>query len=75
MNYKGLTRLIYPKGYPPDNSACEGLFEKMKNEMFYAHSWQGVSLEELIYEIEEYYAMVLGQTNNNILRWDEPNGI
>lgn len=54
MNRAGLTRSMSRKGCSPDNSACEGFFGRMKNEMFYGRSWQGVLLEEFIHEIEEY---------------------
>lgn len=35
-----------PKGCSPDNSACEGLFGRLKNEMFYNRDWTGVSIQE-----------------------------
>jgi putative transposase len=41
----GLIRSMSRKGCSPDNSACEGFFERLKNEMFYNRSWQGVSIE------------------------------
>lgn len=42
------------KGCLPDNAACEGFFGRMKNEMFYSRSWQGVTLEEFMQQIEAY---------------------
>ena len=36
------------------NSACEGFFGRLKNEMFYGRSWQGVSQEEFIEELNSY---------------------
>jgi putative transposase len=42
------------KGCSPDNSACEGFFGRMKNEMFYGISWVGVSANQLIQIINEY---------------------
>ena len=54
MDHAGLTRSMSRKGCSPDNSACEGFFGRMKNEMFYGRSWQGVTLEEFMHEIEEY---------------------
>ena len=38
----------------PDNSACEGFFGRMKNEMFYGVSWLNVSIEEFIHTVEDY---------------------
>ena len=42
------------KGYSPDNSACEGLFGRIKNELFYGRDWMGVSLENFMKELDEY---------------------
>lgn len=54
MNRAGLTRSMSRKGCSPDNSACEGFFGRLKNEMFYGRSWQGVSQEEFIVELNSY---------------------
>lgn len=50
----GLIRSMSRKGCLPDNSACEGFFGRMKNEMFYGRSWQGVTLENFMQQIEAY---------------------
>lgn len=42
MDNAGLQRSMSKKGCSPDNSACEGLFGRLKNEMFYNRSWVGV---------------------------------
>ena len=39
MNNTGLTRSMSEKGCSPDNAACEAFFGRLKNEMFYNHSW------------------------------------
>ena len=44
------------KGCSPDNSACEGLFGRLKNEMFYNRDWTGVSIQEFIDILNEYLA-------------------
>lgn len=54
MGRAGLVRSMSKKGCSPDNSACEGFFGRMKNEMFYGRSWQGVTLEEFIQQVNEY---------------------
>ena len=36
------------KGCSPDNSACEGFFGHLKNEMFYFKDWAGVSISQFI---------------------------
>ena len=48
----GLQRSMSKKGCSADNSACEGFFGRMKNEMFYGRSWDGISIEELINQIQ-----------------------
>ena len=48
MEAAGLTRSMSKKGCSPDNSACEGFFGRLKNEMFYGVSWRGVSIDEFI---------------------------
>ena len=50
----GLTRYMSRKRCLPDNLACEGFFGRMKNEMFYGRSWQGVTLENFMQQIEAY---------------------
>jgi transposase InsO family protein len=42
------------KGYSPDNSACEGFFGRVKNEMFYGHSWKEVTIKQFIEILDEY---------------------
>lgn len=54
MNEAKLVRSMSKKGCSPDNSACEGFFGRMKNEMFYYRSWQGVSIHALIEEVNRY---------------------
>lgn len=54
MEKAGLTRSMSKKGCSPDNSACEGFFGRMKNEMFYGYSWQNISIEQFINEVDDY---------------------
>ena len=49
-----LIRSMSKKACSPDNSACEGFFGRLKNEMFYGRSWAGVSLEDFICAIDDY---------------------
>lgn len=42
------------KGYTPDNAACEGLFGRIKNEMFYNHVWTDISLGDFIDILDKY---------------------
>ena len=54
MNNAGLTRSMSKKGCSPDNSACEGFFGRLKNEMFYNRSWNHVSIDEFIDTLDQY---------------------
>ena len=54
MNQAGLTRSMFRKGCSPDNAAYEGFFGRMKNEMFYGRSWDGVSTSEFIRSVDDY---------------------
>ncbi len=54
MEKAGLTRSMSKKGCSPDNSACEGFFGRLKNEMFYGVSWQGVTIDSFIRELDLY---------------------
>jgi len=54
MDKAGLTRSMSKKGCSPDNSACEGFFGRLKNEMFYCRSWQGVSIEQFVDNLNSY---------------------
>jgi len=50
----GIIRSMSKKGCSPDNAACEGVFGRIKNEMFYNRSWAGVSIEEFIAILDAY---------------------
>jgi len=54
MKMFGLTRSMSKKGCSPDNSACEGLFGRLKNEMFYCHDWRNVTIDGFINILTEY---------------------
>ena len=54
MEKARLPRSMSKKGCSTDNSACEGFFGRLKNEMFYGRSWIDVSISEFIAEINEY---------------------
>ena len=47
-------RSMSKKGCSPDNSACEGFFGRMKNEMFYRRKWNNISIEKFMVLINEY---------------------
>jgi transposase InsO family protein/transposase-like protein len=50
----GITRSMSKKGCSPDNAACEAFFGRLKNEMFYNHSWTKVSIDEFIDILDSY---------------------
>lgn len=49
-----LTRSMSKKGCSPDNSACEGFFGTVKNEMFYSFNWANYSIKEFIAYLNKY---------------------
>jgi putative transposase len=49
-----LKRSMSKKGYTPDNAACEGVFGRIKNEMFYNRTWYDVSLDEFMDILDNY---------------------
>lgn len=54
MENAGLIRSMSKKGCSPDNPACEGVFGRIKTEMFYNRSWAGVSIDEFIDILNDY---------------------
>lgn len=50
----GIARSMSKKGCSPDNSACEGLFGRVKNEFFYYRDWHGVKAEEFIAHLNAF---------------------
>lgn len=54
MDKAGLTRSMSKKGCSPDNSACEGVFGRLKNEMFYNTDWAGITISDFIDILNNY---------------------
>lgn len=54
MDKARLTRSMSKKGCSPDNSACEGFFGRLKNEMFYYRSWKDVSIDKFVDILQSY---------------------
>lgn len=54
MEQAHLIRSMSKKGCSPDNSACEGFFGRLKNEMFYGISWVGITVETFMQMIDTY---------------------
>lgn len=54
MGKAGLVRSMSKKGCSADNSACEGLFGRLKNEMFYNRDWADVSISDFINILNDY---------------------
>lgn len=50
----GIVRSMSAKGCSPDNSAMEGFFGRMKNEMFYDRDWRDFTMEEFMEEVADY---------------------
>ena len=54
MDQANLTRSMSKKGCSPDNSACEGFFGRLKIEMFYGRSWNNISIDQFIEQLNRY---------------------
>lgn len=54
MESSNLIRSMSKKGCSADNSACEGFFGRLKNEMFYHRNWSEVSIEDFIDQLNTY---------------------
>ena len=50
----GIIQSMSRKGNCYDNCIMETFFGRLKNEMFYGRSWQGVTLEEFIQQVNDY---------------------
>ena len=54
MEKNGFIRSMSKKGCSPDNSACECVFGRIKNELFYNADWSGVNISEFIGILNDY---------------------
>ena len=54
MDEANLLRSISKKGCSPDNSACEGFFGRLKNEMFYQRDWTNTTINQFINQLDDY---------------------
>lgn len=72
MNKGGLTRSMSKKGCSPDNSACEGFFGRLKNEMFYCRSWHNTSIDEFITCLDRYIQWYNSERIKESLGWMSP---
>ena len=54
MDDNDLIRSMSKKGCSPDNSACEGFFGRLKNEMFYKRDWKDVTIDGFIKIVNDY---------------------
>lgn len=49
-----IVRSMSKKGCSPDNAACEGLFGRIKSEMFYNRNWIGVTMDSFMDTLDKY---------------------
>ncbi len=54
MNKANLSRSMSKKGCSPDNSACEGFFGRLKNEVFYQRDWKNTTINQFITHLDHY---------------------
>lgn len=72
MEAAGLTRSMSKKGCSPDNSACEGFFGRLKNEMFYGRTWTETSIDEFIAVLDDYIHWYNESRIKESLGWMSP---
>lgn len=68
----GITRSMSKKGCSPDNSACEGLFGRLKNEFFYYRDWKGVGADEFMERLDEWLCYYNDGRVKESLGWKSP---
>lgn len=54
VNAAGFIRSMSRKGCSPDNAACEGLFSRLKTEMYYGSKWSGITPEKFMQHVDAY---------------------
>ncbi len=54
MHNAQLARSMSRKGCSPDNSACEGFFGRLKNEMYYHRDWINTTLDDFMQQVDSY---------------------
>ena len=59
-------------GRGPENAACEGFFDRLKNEFFHWRDWRGVSAEEFMAGLEAYPAYYRNRRIKESLGWLSP---
>lgn len=72
MDAAGLKRSMSKKGCSPDNSACEGLFGRIKNEFFYFRDWKDVTVDEFIDRLNKYLIWYNEKRIKKALGWKSP---
>ena len=68
----GPVRSMSKKGCPPDNSAMEGFFGRLRNEFFYGRDWKGVSMDEFVSMLNEYMRYCRDIRIKESLGWMSP---
>lgn len=53
MNKANLPRSM-SKRLLPDNSACEGFFGRLKNEVFYQRDWKNTTINQFMNQLDDY---------------------
>ena len=68
----GLIRSMSAKGCSPDNAAAEGVFGRLKNELFYGRDWRGVGYEEFRERLAAYLTHYNETRIKKSLDWMSP---
>ncbi|MET3492932.1 transposase InsO family protein, partial [Variovorax sp. 1128] len=54
MSDANFIRSMSRKACSPDNAACEGFFDRLKNELFYPRDWKNSTIEQFIEALDSY---------------------
>lgn len=68
----GVVRSMSKKGCSPDNSAMEGFFGRLKNEMFYYRNWKDVDYDTFVAMLNEYIIYYNTKRIKKSLGWMSP---
>lgn len=68
----GLIRSMSRKGCCADNSACEGLFGRLKTEFYYGRNWKGVSASEFMGRLDSCLRSFCERRIKRRLGWMSP---
>ena len=67
-------RSMLRKACSPNNTACEGFFWRLKNELFYAKNWLAKTIDQFIAELDALRPLLEQSTDEGVARLTQPAG-